>query len=916
MGRITIDTGFDLSGLRNGFGKAINMSKSFVNSVTKNISGIGKSFESTTAAIMKQQNVVDRLKSKYDALATGEVAPRGLASLEAQLLRAQDQTSKLAAEFEKLAQAKEAIEAKTIIAEGKPFLSEADTAKIAEINTKMDEVAPKWEKAEASAAQYQARIEQIRATPLDTDEGKRLAGDLSVANQKLSEMQTKASQVGKTGPAAMRDTGRAAQTASKQTKGFGNAISGFAKRIKSLFAAVLVFQVIRTALRGLRDYLETALKANKDFVNSFGQVKANLATAFQPILQVVIPIIVQLMQWLASATAAVVQFMSVLSGKSVKSMQDAAKGMDKLGASTKSAGKAAKGAVASFDELNMLQAPDAGGGGDEGIAPVYADIEIGQGVLDFIDQIKDLLHIFDPLVDRVRDFFDAIKRQFEQAGDWGNAFSDFFLTLADTIRAVFETIAAVVFPIIEALNIPQILFNGLEMLTSYLALIRDVLDTIRPGIEAFVDLFLVPIAEWIGSKVADGLKFFSNEFGIMGEWFKANEAMFTRLGTALGNFFGGIWNALRPLLDPIWQGIKDLISTFYELGRTIAERLLPFLSAFYEFWARILQLFADNGVFVALGQVISGLFDVLIGIITFDFDRIWEGVKKIGEGVWEAVKGIVTSVAQLFNELLAWLGPNVVEPIIKFFEGLWKSISGFFAQLWEDIVEIWNDAKDWFNNTVIKPIVAFFAGLWDGLKNGFKTAWDFIKGVWESVSDWFNTNIIQPVAGFFKSLWDGIGEAAANVWHGIKVGVISMVNFVIDVINAMVKGILAPFNLLIDGLNLIPGVDIPSLSLSIPKIAVPALATGTVVPPNKEFLALMGDNKHEPEIVSPLSTMKQAFKEAMSESGGGGDSAILRSIESLLERIAAKEGNVVFAPSADAGRVIARSTDLFTLQRG
>lgn len=54
------------------------------------------------------------------------------------------------------------------------------------------------------------------------------------------------------------------------------------------------------------------------------------------------------------------------------------------------------------------------------------------------------------------------------------------------------------------------------------------------------------------------------------------------------------------------------------------------------------------------------------------------------------------------------------------------------------------------------------------------------------------------------------------------------------------------------------------------KTSVPGLATGSVVPPNREFLAVLGDNKTETEVVSPISTMKQAFREAMMESGGVG----------------------------------------------
>ena len=56
--------------------------------------------------------------------------------------------------------------------------------------------------------------------------------------------------------------------------------------------------------------------------------------------------------------------------------------------------------------------------------------------------------------------------------------------------------------------------------------------------------------------------------------------------------------------------------------------------------------------------------------------------------------------------------------------------------------------------------------------------------------------------------------------------------------------------------------------------SIPALATGTVVPPNRQFMAILGDNKRETEVVSPLSTMKQALLEAMQESGGFGGGTV------------------------------------------
>jgi len=65
--------------------------------------------------------------------------------------------------------------------------------------------------------------------------------------------------------------------------------------------------------------------------------------------------------------------------------------------------------------------------------------------------------------------------------------------------------------------------------------------------------------------------------------------------------------------------------------------------------------------------------------------------------------------------------------------------------------------------------------------------------------------------------------------------------------------------------------------LTAPKI--PRLATGTVVPANYgEFLAILGDNKREAEVVSPLSTMKQALKEVIQEMGGAGVNTVILNV--------------------------------------
>ena len=96
-----------------------------------------------------------------------------------------------------------------------------------------------------------------------------------------------------------------------------------------------------------------------------------------------------------------------------------------------------------------------------------------------------------------------------------------------------------------------------------------------------------------------------------------------------------------------------------------------------------------------------------------------------------------------------------------------------------------------------------------------------------------------------------------------------MINFVVDGLNFFLRGVDA----VISAVGNVFGADwgvatIPYANLG--RISIPRLAQGTVVPPNKEFMAILGDNKREHEIVSPVSTMKQAFMEAMAEMGNTG----------------------------------------------
>lgn len=140
--------------------------------------------------------------------------------------------------------------------------------------------------------------------------------------------------------------------------------------------------------------------------------------------------------------------------------------------------------------------------------------------------------------------------------------------------------------------------------------------------------------------------------------------------------------------------------------------------------------------------------------------------------------------------------------------------------------------------------------------------------------------IIQFIKGVFTGDWKSAWEGVKKVFKGILNGVVIVAE---SAVNAIIKGL----NWLISKINMIkftvpswvPGVGGKSIGghlSSLSNVHLPRLATGAVIPPNKEFLAVLGDQKSGTNIETPLATMVDAFKQAMAESGGGATTVVIQ----------------------------------------
>lgn len=299
----------------------------------------------------------------------------------------------------------------------------------------------------------------------------------------------------------------------------------------------------------------------------------------------------------------------------------------------------------------------------------------------------------------------------------------------------------------------------------------------------------------------------------------------------VADFFVGLWNGIATAAGACWDGIVGFFT--------------PAVEWFSQLFGSIFQTISD--IFYNIGVIASGC---------------WEIIQK----VWEIVS--------------EWFDTNVIQPVSSFFSNMWTSIKTFATDCWKGIQAVFKTIGSWIDTNVIKPVTGFFSRMWDGLKNGAVQAWNGIKSAFGSVATWFKD--------IFSTAWAGVVQVfsvAGEIFVNIKDGILSAFKTVVNGIITGINNVVAvPFNGINSALNAIKNIEIVGIrpfsglrTINVPQI--PYLAQGAVLPPNKPFMAVVGDQKHGTNVEAPLATIQEAVAQVMKDN----ISAMLAGFEALLQ---------------------------------
>lgn len=361
------------------------------------------------------------------------------------------------------------------------------------------------------------------------------------------------------------------------------------------------------------------------------------------------------------------------------------------------------------------------------------------------------------------------------------------------------------------------------------------------GLIDFYSLFLKPVGTWI---FGEGLPRMIDAL--------ANGLMLVNWET-INSGLARLWEALAPFAINVGSGLVWLWeNALVPLGTWTLNNAVP--------------LFLD-GLSTVL-DILNSVIEVIKPGVLWLWDNLLLPVAQwTGSTVISALRTIIDTIAELVNKLTeGW--QKHISPVLKNFGDKFMEIANkYVGPAIENIKEIisilWNE--------VLKPVVLWFieqaypkiADTISKIGNVFNTLFETVSEVVLSITEVLK-GIIEFVVGVFKNDWDMAWEGVKSIFKGVFNGIISIaesaINFIVRALN----------KISFDVPDWVPIIGGEHFGFNISEVKLPRLATGTVIPPNTgEFAAILGDNKTQTEIVSPIPAMKQAFLEAIAESNVG-----------------------------------------------
>ena len=610
-------------------------------------------------------------------------------------------------------------------------------------------------------------------------------------------------------------------------KSFGRVGKIFLRAMVGVRGLFMLFRKLRTiGVQALNTIASQFPEINSQLSQTktlFEGLKGATGTMIQPLVSAVLPAVNKIIELLTIAAQKAGEFFAALTApltgqgyiyKATAAQQDYAN-------SVESTNKA----LGAYDKLNVI-GNDSGGASNQ-LDVTYNKEKIATEMQELIDMIKE---------------------------SWANAdFTEIGTMLGEKLNESVTMLRENILPQIDEIGVRlassvATLTNGLISVSGLATNIGGaVADALNIVIHFFDEFFKKLDFEALGKFITEGL--YSAIFSID----------YSSLGSAIGNLVSGIFNLLKgALLGINWYNLpRDIFTAIWNFitGIDWVGVASSLASLFGTALGSALQFLLGTLDFI--GEIINTIVQSIIDY----FLQFIEDENKDGKfGAFEIINGLLEGIIEAVKDIGTWIYENIFKPFIDGF----KEAFGINSP-----------------STVMKEMGSFLidglkqglGNVWDKIKQPFLTAKDYLTRKWTEAKDSLlqtSKDIKLNLEDTFTNLKQSLGNIFDGIWSKIK----EVVNSILSGIETMANGVINGLNSMISALNNIsfnvpwwvPVIGGKSFSLNIPQMGnvnLPRLAEGAVIPPNREFMAVLGDQTSGTNIEAPLDTIKQALAEVL-----------------------------------------------------
>jgi phage-related protein len=357
------------------------------------------------------------------------------------------------------------------------------------------------------------------------------------------------------------------------------------------------------------------------------------------------------------------------------------------------------------------------------------------------------------------------------------------------------------------------------------------------------------------------------------------------------------------------EKVFELIAKFLELSQTLSRDLYPvieflvntffkLLGPVFNFLAQIFIVTYDmiSKIIGDIAELLSGIVDIIEGLVTGDFRKIQEGFSEITsalidflEHASQAVYGImlaalsalwdlIKSVIQIIIDTIA--NAPIVQLFTNVFQAAWDGIVAIFSGLgtwfgerWSDVTNALSNVSPWFTD-MFQRAWNGLTGIFSNFGSWFGERWSDVTNALSNVSAWFGdtftraynavVNAFSSIGSFFSGVWSTVQSIFVNAGQAVGSAVggafRSAVNAVLGTIENVVNGFIGMINGVLNVVRRLPGLGWVG---SIGYVNLPRLARGGIV--DSPTVAMIGEAGKE--VVMPLENT--GFLQTMGRIVGG-----------------------------------------------